>query len=206
MSRKVALIGYSGHAYVVLEALRASGRLIAGYCEPAPRAENPYGLAWLGNESDPDVRAALASGDYIICVGDNALRARIYRELRAWLPEAAQAIHPAACVSPSARLGDGAFVAALAQIGPLARVGTGAICNTGSIIEHECEIGPFAHVAPGAVLAGNVRVGEGTLVGAGAVVIPGIRIGDHALVGAGTVVIRDIADRQRVAGNPQRVL
>jgi acetyltransferase-like isoleucine patch superfamily enzyme len=51
-----------------------------------------------------------------------------------------------------------------------------------------------------------IEVRAGAAIGSGAVVMGGVTIGADALVGAGAVVTRDVADGERVAGVPARVL
>ena len=207
MSGAVALIGYSGHSWVVADCLVAAGYALAGYCEREFVERNPFHLPFLGFEADAEVQAALRQTRWIVAVGDNRLRARIQTALTqatGGIPIVAR--HPSAVVSASAHIGAGSLLAPLAVVNAGAEVSAGVILNSGAIVEHECIIGEFAHVAPRAVLAGNVTVGPGALIGVGAVVRPGVRIGAHALVGAGAVVVRDVPDGARVAGNPARVL
>lgn len=201
------LVGYAGHAYVAADILLARGHRLAGYCDDRIKVENPFGLAYLGDERRADVLGSLTSHSFFIGVGNNTIRNRIYQYLvSAGITRFPSAIHPRATVAGTATLGVGVLVAAGALLNPLVTVETGAICNTGAIVEHECHIGAFAHVAPGAVLAGNVRVGSFTFVGANAVVKQGTVIGKNAIIGAGAVVLRDVPDGTTVVGNPARRL
>ena len=203
----VVLIGYSGHAWVVADCLLAAGYGLAGYCERAPQARNPFGLPYWGVETDATVLARLAAAGWFVAIGDNTARAKIQARLTAALGAApVVARHPSAVVSAHAVLGAGTLVAPLAVINAGATLGAGVICNTGAIVEHECVIGDFAHIAPGAVLAGNVTVAAGAFVGAGAAVRQGVHIGAGAMVGAGAVVVKDVPPGARVVGNPHRLL
>ena len=203
----VALVGYSGHAWVVADCLRAGGYTVAAYCERQEVLANPYQLAYLGFEGDPGVLVALGGYEWFVALGDNRLRQRVQGYLREALARApVTAVHPSAVVSPLAQVGVGSLLAPRGVVNAGARVGEGVIINTGAIVEHECTVGDFAHVAPGAVLAGNVTVGAGAFVGAGAVVRQGTAIGAGALVGAGAVVVRDVLAGTQVRGNPARVV
>ena len=199
------LIGYSGHAFVVYGILHSSGKKVNGYCDMVEKDLNPFKLAYFGKENSDTAFDAIKKHGYFVAVGDNAIRKKIYQELRSKDLVSANVVHASAVIDPSAVLAEeGVMIAANVSINPLANIGTGAICNTGSIIEHECIVGEFAHIGPGAVLCGNVKVGNGTFVGANAVIRQGITIGANAMIGAGAVVVKDVPDNVTVVGIPAR--
>ena len=204
MSKPVALIGYSGHAFVAAEILLAMGKQLKGYFEQSEKKINPYQLAYLGNEKDNS--ESLKQMDYFIAIGDNNTRKHIHQRLLSSYGNPLSIVHPSACISVLAKISTGVMISARVCINPLAQIGQGVICNTGCIIEHDCFVGDFAHIAPGAILGGNVRIGERSLVGAGAVIKPGIHIGAEVVVGAGAVIVKSVPDGQTVIGNPQKTL
>lgn len=204
LKKQVAIIGYSGHAYVIIDILLSAGRLVTAYCDSEEKERDPYHLQYLGKESE--VIKKLKKYDFFTCVGHNGIREKIHLEMSKHLGNPINAIHPSAVISSSVRMGDGIMIAANATLNPLVELGRGVICNTSSSIDHECIIGDFSHIAPGAVLCGNVKVGKGSFVGANAVVRQGITIGNNVMIGAGTVVITDIPDNVTVVGNPQKLL
>jgi acetyltransferase EpsM len=205
--QQLIIIGYAGHAYVILDALNETARTVVGYCEHELKASNPFALDFLGPESGAKARELLVHTPYFVGVGDNLLREKISIQQDekggvAGLP----VIHPSAIVSTFSNIDRGTFVGPRAVINAFAQIGRGAVVNTGAIIEHECSIGNFAHVAPGAVLLGNVSVGERSLIGGNAVALPGIQIGADCIVGAGAVVRENVPDGATVVGNPARQL
>jgi sugar O-acyltransferase (sialic acid O-acetyltransferase NeuD family) len=203
--KPVAIVGYSGHAYVIIDILLSAGRLVTAYCDQEEKSSNPYHLDYLGKESE--VIHRLKNYDFFACVGHNGIREKIHTQLSQYLGiNPINAIHPSAVISASVKMGDGVMIAANATLNPLVELGQGVICNTSTSIDHECVIGDFTHIAPGAVLCGNVLVGRGTFVGANSVIRQGIRIGNNVTIGAGTVVIKDIPDNATVVGNPARSL
>lgn len=204
LKKPVAIVGYSGHAYVIIDILLSAGRLVTAYCDQEEKEFNPYHLQYLGKETD--VIHKLKKYDFFACVGHNSIREKIHTNLSQYLGSPINAIHPSAVISSSVKMGDGIMIAANATLNPLVELGRGVICNTSSSIDHECIIGDFTHIAPGAVLCGNVKVGRNTFIGANSVVRQGIIIGDNVTIGAGTVVVKDIPDGATVVGNPAKNL
>jgi sugar O-acyltransferase (sialic acid O-acetyltransferase NeuD family) len=204
LKKPVAIVGYSGHAYVVIDIFLNAGRLVTAYCDAEEKNLNPYHLTYLGKESE--VISKLKKFDYFACVGHNGIREKIYDQLSQYLGNPVNAIHPSAVISASVKMGHGVMIAANVTLNPLVEIGRGVICNTSSSIDHECIIGDFVHIAPGAVLCGNVKVGRSSFIGANSVIRQGITIGNNVIIGAGTVVVKDIPDNTTVIGNPARKL
>lgn len=200
----MAIVGYSGHAYVIIDILLSAGRLVTAYCDQEEKAFNPYHLDYLGKESD--VINKLKKFDFFACVGHNGIREKIHTMLSQHLGNPINAIHPSAVISSSAKLGDGIMIAANATLNPLVEIGKGVICNTSTSIDHECIIGDFTHIAPGAVLCGNVTIGRSSFIGANSVIRQGITIGSNVIIGAGTVVVKNVPDGATLVGNPARSL
>jgi sugar O-acyltransferase (sialic acid O-acetyltransferase NeuD family) len=201
------IIGYSGHAYVIVESLINLNMQIFGYMDREKKNENPYNLQYLGSERTENSLDLLGTRDYFIAIGNNIVRKEInifFRSKNIHSPMSI--VDPSAITSQTSIIGAGCYVSAGAVINGRAEVGDGSICNTACIIEHECRIGTFVHIAPGAVLAGNVEVGDQSFIGANAVVKEGIRIGRNVIVGAGTVVLNDVPDHVTLVGNPAQII
>jgi sugar O-acyltransferase (sialic acid O-acetyltransferase NeuD family) len=199
----LGLLGASGHAKVVYEAIRAgqlANRVIVRDDDLTLqdrlfldlRIETPIGSP---EELPVDVH---------IAIGNNLHRARLAARLASAARCLAIVVHPAASVSRWCELRPGAFVAAQAVIAGGASVGECAIINHSAVIDHDCLVGPWTHVAPNATLGGAVKVGEGALIGAGAVILPGITVGKWAIIGAGAVVAGPVPDGAMMVGVPAR--
>lgn len=203
---KLLLLGAGGHAKAVIEVARARGIEIVGLVAEAPVGARVMDVAVIGTDGDLVRLHADGIEAAFVAVGDNAVRQRLVRHLRALGFTVPAIVHPSAVISPSAAIGDGVVVMPLAFVGAESQIGEAAILNSAAIVEHDGRIASAAHIAPGAVLAGDVVVGERTLVGVGAVVRPGVRIGADAVIGAGAAVVADVAAGARVAGTPARRL
>lgn len=201
--KSIAVIGYSGHSLVVIDAAKELKWNVKYYCEKNEVEQNPLNLIYLGDEASNHFDWD-ASSQFILGIGDNRIRKKIAQLILSKQKEILTVQHPTSVVSQLSNLGVGNFVAANAIVNAFATVEDFCILNTGCIIEHECRIKTGAHIAPGAVLAGNVTVGEQSFIGANAVVKQGVTIGDNVVVGAGSVVLQDILDNEIWVGNPAK--
>jgi UDP-perosamine 4-acetyltransferase len=204
---EVLIIGAGGHAKVVIEALRAAGFPVPlGCIDPDPPGPAVLGVPVLGGDAMLGRLRAEGASAAVVALGGNALRLRIGDRLAAMGFALPAVLHPAAQLSPSAEVAEGAVIMARACLGPDARIGRLAIVNTNAVVEHDNLLGQAAHVAPGCALAGNVIVGDRALVGVGSAVRPGVVIGPDAVIGAGSAVVRDVPAGARVGGAPAALL
>jgi sugar O-acyltransferase (sialic acid O-acetyltransferase NeuD family) len=133
--------------------------------------------------------------DFILGIGDNAIRVKVAQLIKSKNKKICNVIHPTASIGQKVTIGEGNFIARNVSVNPLASISNYCILNTGCIVEHECVIN---------VLAGNVTVGENTFVGANAVIKQGVTIGKNVVIGAGSVVLKDVLDHKIVVGNPAK--
>ena len=203
MDDGIILLGYSGHAYSVIDAALNNGSKITGYCDFKENKENPFAIKFLGKEVDlTHNQNAL----FFPSVGDNILRKQLvgFIESKKW--GQTKIIHPSSKISPKTTIGHSTFISSGAIVNALAYIGKGCIINSGAIIEHECKIENFCHIAPGATVAGNVKIGAHSFVGSNATITPGVTIGQNVIIGAGTVVLKDIPDNATCVGNPAIII
>lgn len=206
LDKKVILIGYSGHAYVVADIAIENQYEIIGYTEKSRVQNNPFNLNYTGYEKERDYFTDKNEIGFIIGIGDNSIRERIYYFITSKNADVITLISNTASISHSARIDSGTFINRNVTINACAKIGKNVILNTACIIEHECEISDSVHIAPGAVLAGNVFVGQRSFIGANSVIKQGVKIGKDVIVGTGTVVLSDIPDGKKVVGNPNRYI
>jgi len=204
-SKQSALIVYGagGHARVAIEAARAAGLSPTLVLDDSPKADRLAGL--------PVIAARSAQWDelgafrFVIAIGENSTRARLFEELkkRGGVPETIR--HPFSWISPSAKIGAGTVVFGGVVVNADVTIGENCILNTGCSVDHDGNVGAHSHLCPGVRLAGAVTIGEGAMLGTGAICIPGIKIGSDAKVGAGSVVVRDLPNGCVAYGNPARI-
>lgn len=204
--KKIILIGYSGHAYVVAETILENGYELIGYSEKEELKSNPYNLSYLGFENEENFIGWKSDVSFAIGIGDNKIRQIVAGLIESRGKTIQTFIHKSSNLSKNVSIGHGTFINKNVVVNAFASIGKNAILNTGCIIEHECVLHDAVHIAPGAVLAGNVTIGERTFVGANSVIKQGLVIGKDVIIGAGTVLINDVPDGKKVVGNPGRII
>lgn len=185
------LYGAGGHAKVIMDILKAEGKLVEALIDDNEGVDELMGVKVLHN-----VNCEISP--LIVSIGNNRIRRSIAEKVDAVF---GMAVHPSAIVSGSARIDVGTVVMQGVIIQACVQIGSHCIINTGASIDHECVIDDFVHISPRVTLCGNVHVGEGTWIGAGTVVIPGVKIGKWTVIGAGSVVDKDIPDGVLALGN-----
>lgn len=206
LDNKVILIGYSGHAYVVADTAIENELHLLGYTDNRKVQSNPFELYYLGNEKENSFFDKNKGVKFLIGIGDNIIREKIFNFIVENNREIHTLISQSVSISKTACIGNGTFVNKNVSINAFAKIGNNVILNTSCVIEHDCVVGNSAHIAPGAVLAGNVSIGDRSFIGANAVVKQGVVIGKDVIVGAGSVVINNIPDGKKVVGNPIRII
>ena len=199
MFDSIVLIGGSGHAKVIIDCIRASGREIFGILDDGiPAGSDVQGVPVLGNVSEYE---KFTDHPFLIAIGSNAVRRRIAESCDVrW----AVVVHPRAVISPSAQLGEGTVVMPNAVVNACAYVGKHCIINTGAVVEHDNVLSDYVHISSNAALGGTVSVGTGTHIGISACVRNNIHICGDCTVGAGAVVVQDIHEPAIYAGVPAR--
>ena len=76
--KKIILVGYSGHGLVVADTAFENNLNVIGYTEKSVNNVNHYKLDYLGNESSPNFDLWNLDVDFILGIGDNLLREKIF--------------------------------------------------------------------------------------------------------------------------------
>jgi sugar O-acyltransferase (sialic acid O-acetyltransferase NeuD family) len=203
---RIIILGAGGHAQVIADTLLRACEVgatcdLVGFLDDNPvlAGQVRLGLPILGSIS---TLTQHAHDSCAIGIGDNRLRAHIFRQLRALGEHVVTVIHPRAVIAPDVTVGAGVVIFAGVVVNTGTTVGENVVLNTGCTVDHHNIVADHAHIAPGAHLGGDVRIGEGALVGIGATVMPQRSIGVWSVVGAGALVHRDVLDRATVIGVP----
>jgi sugar O-acyltransferase (sialic acid O-acetyltransferase NeuD family) len=202
MSGPLFIVGTRSFAAEVIDFARAAGFEPAGLLEAKDRSRpgtTIHGLPvrWLEEaEPAPGQLALIGTGD----TDRSGVMERLHA--RGW--GLARLVHPAAHVSETAEVEEGAIVGPGVVIGAMSRIGRGVVAGRGALVGHHTTIEQLATLNPGANVAGNTVVARGAVIGMGASVRDHVRVGTGAVVAMGAVVVGDVEDGADVRGVPAR--
>lgn len=206
---RVVIWGASGHAAVVADILRLTGRYeVAGFLDDFARDRRGsplFGSRILGGREQLDTLLASGVRHAIVGFGKCSARLEVATLLKSKGFTLVTAIHPRAVIAAGVPVGAGTVIAAGAVVNPNAAIGENVIVNTCASVDHDCVIEDGAHLSPGVRLAGGVHIGRGAWIGIGSTIIDKLHVGAGAIIGAGAVVVRDVPKQVVARGVPARV-
>ena len=199
--KPLIIIGAGGHAKVITDALKISGREILGFVTP----DLEIGTEFLGEKvlGDDEVIKQYSLDEIELANGLGSLprknlRWQLADKMRKQGYKFSSVIHPDSVIASGVSLDEGVQVMAGVVIQSGTNIGQDSIINTGALIDHDCKIGKYCHIAPGVVLSGGVIIGRGTHIGTGAKVTQYITINEGCIVAAGTTIYKDIPTKTQV--------
>lgn len=209
MNNKLIIIGSSGHASVVIDALDKKGKyeiigLIDDFEEVGTK-KHSYEI--LGSINDlASLLKDHQCNQIFIAIGEIKYRFEIQLKIEKQNPKLnyINVIHPDTILANSVKLGKGIAIFAGSILNSNTVLKDFALINTATIIEHDCVIGEFASIAPKSVLGGHVNIGDRAFIGMSSTISDRITIGNYSVVGADSFVLANIPDFTLSYGRPAK--
>ncbi len=159
--QNLLIVGAGGHGKVILDAaIKQNHYTIVGFLDEQKSLgtviEQDYTVLG-GLEGIEDLFSAETC--FVVAIGDNMIRKRIYDKLNKVLV-AAVLIHPSAYVSASSEVGAGSVVLAGAVINSGSTIGENCIINSLALVDHETRVGSHSHISQGALIGSNLKLPE----------------------------------------------
>lgn len=200
MSRRLIILGASGHGKVAADIAIRSGYEEILFLDDNPEARECLGWPVVGRVSE----AEGYQGDFFVAIGNPTVRERIQNKLEGQGKNLALLIHPSAILGIGVTIGKGSILMAGVVVNPCAEIGKGCILNTAASVDHDCKVGDYVHVSVGAHIAGTVTIGAKSWIGVGAAVKNNVTITQDCMIGAGATVVRSITEAGTYIGTPAR--
>ncbi len=187
--------GFGREAVWTVERINAASQQpvwnVIGFADddPAKASGNFEGYPLLGSVEKASKDHPGAS--VFIAIGDNAVRRKVYRQLRGH--DFPALIDPSAQVSPTTEFKHGTFIACEAVVSVGTEIGKFVIINARAGVGHDSAVGDFANIAPGVSLSGHTTIGEDVMMGTNSCTAPGMTVGAGATVACGTPVLKNVA-------------
>jgi sugar O-acyltransferase (sialic acid O-acetyltransferase NeuD family) len=203
--KKLVILGTGSYAEAVFSLAHETGQFeVEAFCENWNRTKCSRRICgrpvvWI-DEAGDFARTHLAIG----ALGTTH-RSGFIRQAYAQGFSFATLVHPAACVSPEANVGEGSIVSPGAVVAAYSTIGRHVVINRGCLIGHHGAISDFCTISPGANIGGSVTIGEGTYVGMGAIIMDHVAAGSRCVIGAGALVTRSLPDRVQAVGIPAKI-
>lgn len=194
----------NGNALEALDCLGAGYELL-GFIDDTPekQAGGAHGYRVFGRdalERFPAARVLAVPGS----PSSYKLRRGVVEGLNVPANRFVSVVHPAATISPLARIGRNVLIMAGVVITSNAVIGDHVCILPNTVVHHDAVIGSWSLIGSNVTIAGGTSVGENCYVGSGSSIMNGVRVGEGSLVGLGSNVVRNVAPNTRVAGNPAR--
>lgn len=218
MVANIVILGAGGVArevHDILDAINEAERKISNQVKYnfigfiAERNENSYLVEQRGPLLGGDeLLTELPKGtNYIIGIGEGAIRSRLSKIASEAQLTAATLVHPQALIGNFGNtVGEGSVIAAFSSVTTNITIGKHVFIDRNVMIGHDSKIQDFASLYPSCTVAGNVSIEPNSTIGTGSKVLQGLTVGESAYVGAGAVVISSVPSNAVVVGVPAKEL
>ena len=205
--KDIYIIGTGGFASEVTEYILDNGEYrIKGYFDinEMDHKKYRYQAPFLTNEKNFNFDS---NDNVVIAIADNAIRNKIYLDLKEKGVNFPNILHKSAFISKFSKIDEGSIICPFVTITSNSNIGKNFQANIYSYVAHDCVIGDNVTFAPSVKCNGNVVIEDNVYVGTGAIIFQGkpnkpIIIGRTSIIGAGSVVTKSVPPGMKIFGNP----
>jgi sugar O-acyltransferase (sialic acid O-acetyltransferase NeuD family) len=207
---KILILGIGHNTAVYVELAELLGYEIEGlyHYKKGMTGQVFYGYPVLGCNDELFSADDLSQWNFVLSMGDNAIRSSLGREIRKRHGKLPTMIHPTASVSKYAKLDEGVVVGSQATIQANAIIMQDSVISFNSSVTHDAIIEEAVYISGHSIVGAYTTVCRNSFIGMGSVVVSGKvkTVGENSIVGAGSVVIKDVEKNSTVVGNPAKPL
>lgn len=143
---------------------------------------------------------------FCVAIGDPEARLRVASELAKKGCVFVSVVHPTAVMGERIKMGEGCIAAPFVTVTCDVEIGAFTVLGAKSGVGHDSRLGMAVTMSAYTEVAGNCTLGDRVFLGSHALVAPGTTMEADSYAFAGAVVVRNTGERERVGGNPARVV
>ena len=207
--KEIYILGVGGSTPLFVDLAEACGYTVKGFYHynDSRTGEVDHGFLIMGSFDDL-YKNDLRGKNFILSMGDMAIRKQISEKLLSLGANIPTLIHPTSQVSRFATISPvGVLIGAGCIIQADDVIDSHAVIRDMALICHQTTIGKYCFVGPKALVGAHITLDELAFIGQGAILISGkVReVGANALVGAGSVVTKAVSPNSVMIGFPAKV-
>lgn len=206
--KKIYLLGVGRNTPVFIDLAEHCGYEVAGlyHYNDDKTGEMEHDFKIIGSFDDLYKRENLNNMNFLLTMGDNAIRTAVAQKLRNKGGQVPALVHPTAIISRFAKIEEGVCISAFSYVQADSSIGQDTIILSGVNISHNNIIGKGCFIAGGATVGAYTTVSDFVFIGQGVLTISSKvkNIGEGAYIGAGSLITKSIVSSDIVAGRPAK--
>lgn len=205
--KDIFVLGVGHNTIVTVDLAESCGYEVKGlyHYQPDRIGEQYFGHKIIGCNEDL-FQSDLSNKQFAISVGDNKIRADLFRRIKERGGNVVNLIHPSAIVSKYSKLGIGVCIHALSVVSADTIIGDNCVISHNDLVTHGVRMGNHCFLASNIVLGANTIMDDYSFIGSGSTIISNKvgYLGKYSYIGAGAVVTKAVKEGCIVAGNPAK--
>lgn len=209
MKRTIYPLGIGHNSPVLIDLAVDCGYEIGGlyHYNDTRTGEWDHGYPIVGSFDDLFSRSDLTGRDFLLTMGDNAIRKSLTEKILSLGGRVPSLIHPSAVISRFAEISAvGCYIGCFTFVQADTKIDQGTILLSHVNISHTNRIGKYCFFAGGATLGAYTIVEDNVFFGQGSLSISAKvpRIGHDSYIGARALLTREVLPNTKMVGMPAR--
>lgn len=210
MNNSIYVLGIGHNSIAMIDLAEDCGYEIAGlyHYNNDRTGEIYFDFKILGCTDDLLSKESLEGMNFLLTMGDNAIRTELYDKIIAKGGNVPTFVHPTATVSKRSQIGNGVLIMPQSIVQADVTIGNNTIITLNSTVSHSSTIGNNCFISGHNLIGAYVNIGDGCWIGQSCLIVSGEvnSIGEKSILGAGSVLRNDMRPGCLYLGNPARLV
>lgn len=210
MNNSIYVLGIGHNSIAMIELAEDCGYEIAGlyHYNNERTGEVYFDFKIAGSTEELLSKESLEGMNFLLTMGDNAIRTELYNKIIAKGGNVPSLVHPTATVSKRSQIGNGVLVMPQSIVQADVTIGNNTIITLNSVVSHSTTIGNNCFISGNNLIGAYVNVEDNCWIGQACLIVSGTvnTVGHHSVLGAGSVLRNDMRPGCLYLGNPARLV